>query len=113
MGNVYLVFDFKTPAGFLPFCYTSSTITKTMEMAMSGKISYENLFNGTNKILTYNLDERNINDDNLFIILIDSKLQEANLNQILSPKLKNLVDKSDNFIIHYFDYGIEEMRALI
>ena len=113
MGNVYLVFDFKTPAGFLPFCYTSDTINAVLQNTILGKLDYTNLLEGTNKILTFNLDERNSNDDNIFIILVDSKLQEIHLSKILSPKLKNFVDTSHNFIVQYFDYGIEEMRALI
>lgn len=113
MGNVYIVFDFKTPAGFLPFCYTSSTISKNIEYTILNNVSYEHIFEGNQKILTYNLDERCCNDNNLYIILIDSKLQNVNISNIVSPKLKGLLDNSDNFIIHYFDYGIEEMRSLI
>ena len=113
MGNVYIVFDFHTPSGYLPFCYTKSNISKILKQANTNEFSYENIFEGNRKILTFNLDERSINDDNIYVILIDNKIREINLTEILSEKLLNLINKSDNFIIHYFDYGTEEMRSLI
>ena len=53
MGNVYIVFYFKTPAGFLPFCYTSSTISKNIEYTILNNVSYEHIFEGNQKILKY------------------------------------------------------------
>jgi hypothetical protein len=111
-NTVYIVFDFKTPNGFLPFCYTKNSIDALLEYNLKNKKEYD-ILPGTNKILTFNLDERNINDEDLYIILIDSKLKEIEIESILSPKLNFLYNSSDNFIIHYFDYGIEQMRSLI
>lgn len=113
MGNLYITFDYKTPAGFLPFCYTQDTLSSILEKANDGTLLYKNLFDGNKKISSFNLDERNINDENIYIILIDIKLKDVNLEKLLSKKLLNMINKSDNFTIHYFDYGIEEMRSLI
>mgnify|MGYP001112773331 CR=1 FL=1 len=113
MGNVYIIFDYKTAYGYLPFCYTHKTLSSVLKKVNENRLFYEKLFDGNKKDITFNLDERNMNDDNIYIILIDSKIKNIDLKNILSKKLLNLINKSDNFIINYFDYGIEEMRSLI
>ena len=60
MGNLYITFDYKTPAGFLPFCYTQDTLSSILEKANDGTLLYKNLFEGNKKISSFNLDERNI-----------------------------------------------------
>jgi len=110
--ELYIVFDFKTPNGYLPFCYTKKNIINVLKYNLENKVHF-GFFNECNKILTKELHSSYINDQNLYIIVIDDRLKHINLNKILSPKLYNMYNESNNFHIIYHEYEISEMYSLI
>ena len=110
--ELYIVFDFKTPNGFLPHSYTHDNINQVLEFHLKNDFNFD-FFKNTPKILTKDLHESHSNNQNIFLIVIDERLKDINISKILSKKLHQLYLSSNNFHLIYHNYEISEMYSLI
>lgn len=110
MRQIYTVYDFKTPNGYLPFIYSKDTLSDVFLTNLKGSEDYS-YFTNSEKILTKDIDDSNLSDNNIYLIVIDIVWQDKDLSEILSPKLIDFINRSDNFLITYYNHEIPKLRT--
>lgn len=106
-----LVYDFKTPNGYLPFTYNKQTLDSVMEFHLKNEVKLPE-FENAQMISIYELDKK-LDNNFLYLILIDYSLKDENIENIISPLLLSYYKDVPNFQISYFDYGIKDLYSLI
>jgi len=103
MTQLYLVYDFETPAGLLPFLYNINTLSKFLKKSLSENILLRKSYDNHQKIKTIDLQPHLMeSSNNIFVIPIPKKInQTIVLENILSKKLLNYVNQYPSFQIIY------------
>jgi len=109
--RVLIVYDFKTPNGYLPFTYTKETLDDVMDFHIKNEVKLPE-FENAEMISIYELDKK-LDNNFLYMVLIDASLQKEDVKNIISPLLLSYCNDFVNFQISYFDYGIKQMYSLI
>jgi len=100
----YVVYDFITPNGYVPFNYQKEDLSKLLKTSMIGELKIKDKYPNHKKILTHQLTPQLLNDNsNTFLVVVKttnkSILEGINLNKVISQKLKNYIEIFDNFQI--------------
>jgi hypothetical protein len=105
MKQLFLVYDFETPNGFLPFFYNKKTLSSYLTKSLSEHIDIKKRFNLHKKIKTVDLTNQMMESDNsIFVIPIIKEINEnIELENIISKKLLNYTKKYSCFEILYIN----------
>lgn len=105
MKEVFLVYDFETPNGFLPFFYNKQTLSSYLIKSLSEHIDIKKRFNLHKKIKTLDLTEKMMESNNtIYVIPIIKQINEnIELENIISKKLLNYTKKYSCFEILYIN----------
>lgn len=103
MKQLYLVYDFETPNGLLPFCYNIDTLGSVLKKSLSEGIFLRKSYDNHQKIKTIDLQPHLMeSDNNIFVIPIPKKVNETVvLENVLSKKLLSYVNQYPSFQIIY------------
>lgn len=103
MKQLYLVYDFETPYGVLPFCYNINTLGEFLKKSLKEGIFLKKKYDNHQKIKTVDLHQHLMeSDNNIFVIPIPKKVNETIvLEDILSKKLLSYVNQYSSFQIIY------------
>ena len=103
MKQLYLVYDFETPSGLLPFCYNIDTLSTFLKKSLSEGVFLKKSYDTHKKIKTIDLQPHLMeSNDNFFVIPIPKKVNETViLENVLSKKLLNYLNKYPSFQIIY------------
>jgi hypothetical protein len=100
----YVVYDFLTPNGYVPFNYQKENLSNILKNTITDKKSFKEKYPNHKKTLTHRLTPQMLNDNsNTFLVVVKNKrksiLDGIDLNKILSKKLKEYIEIFDNFKI--------------
>jgi hypothetical protein len=103
MKELYLVYDFETPNGLLPFSYNMNTLGELLKKSLNEGIFLKKKYDNHKKIKTADLQNHIMeSDNNIFIIPIPKKVgDEIILENVLSKKLLEYVNRYSSFQIIY------------
>lgn len=104
INKFYVIYDFITPAGYIPFTYEKEELPKLLKTSMIGELKIKDKYPNHKKILTNHLTPQLLSDNsNTFLVVVKTKsksiLDGINLNKVISKKLKNYIEIFDNFEI--------------
>ena len=108
MMEIYLVYDYKGPNGYIPFYYTKTNLSSILDKNQNNIITYNKFSPSTKQILTKFLWNQKSNIPyNLYLVLIDVSQKNEPIENILSDTL-NLLIKTypDNIKIIYFEHEV-------
>ena len=111
MRDIFLVFDYLGPNGYIPFIHKKTEIGKIFDKSLR-TIEQASYFPNNQKALTSELIRNKTNfKENISIVVIDEFLKDVELTEIISDELKLLLDSHDNFNLIYFNHNAS-MRTL-
>ena len=106
--DIYLVYDYIGPNGYIPFYYTKNLLPEILDNNQKKIIKYNKFSENTKQILTKKLYTTKSNiKNNLYLVLIDKSLENEKLENILSDTLILLMKNNPNNIrVIYFNHEI-------
>lgn len=113
MTRIFVVYEIKGPTGFIPYIYTKSTIDEILMSSIKDNLDIE-IFPNVEKILSKDiLDGNKYNDNDIYLIPIEEKLEKYDLSEILTPSFLNFIKNKENFKIIFVNHGVETLYPLI
>jgi hypothetical protein len=105
MKELYLVYDFETPNGFLPFCYNIDTLGSFLKKSLKEGVFLKKKYDNHKKIKTADLQPHLMeSSNNIFIVPIPKSVGETIvLENILSKKLLEYIERYSSFQIIYIN----------
>lgn len=105
MKQLYLVYDFETPNGLLPFLYNMDNLGDFLKKSLTEDIFLKKSYDKHKKIKTIDLQPHLMeSNNNFFVIPIPKKVNEnVILENVLSEKLLNYLNKYPSFQIIYIN----------
>ena len=102
MNKLYIVYDFLTTMGYLPFTYLKKDLKELLKNTLNNKLSIKDRYKNHTKILTNELTFDILNDNSNTILVVVkppkvSVLDGFNLDNVISKKLKKYMKIYDNF----------------
>lgn len=102
INKLYIVYDFLTPMGYLPFTYLKKDLKELLKNSLNNKLSIKDRYKNHKKILTNELTFDILNDNSNTILVVvtppkTSIIDGFNLDNIISKKLKTYMEIYDNF----------------
>jgi hypothetical protein len=106
--DFFLIYDYIGPNGYIPFYYKKEDLSKVLDDNQKKLIKYNKFSKSIRQILTKQLNTTP--DDiknNFYLVLIDDKLKNEPLENILSDTLNLLIKNNPNNIkIIYFNHEV-------
>lgn len=101
VNKIYIIYDFVTPMGYVPFTYNKSELEDVFKLSMNGNLKLNDRYKIHKKILTTDLtfDILHDNSNTLLIAIKKPKniLEGVDIKNIISNKLKTYMEIYDNF----------------
>lgn len=113
--NILVVYDYLGPNGYIPFNYKKDNISTILHNEQYRTTPRNYMSPDIPKILTKDISISSSDiKDNLYLILINDKLKNIELNEILSEKLLLLLENYPNNIkILYVNLTKDTMHTLL
>ena len=112
MKDIYLVFDYLGPNGYIPFIHKKEELGRIMNKELK-TIEQASYFPNVKKIITNDVEKKTKEFvNNIYFIIIDDSLKGIPLSEIISQNLENLIRQNDNFNLIYFNHDAS-MRSFI
>lgn len=105
MKQLYLVYDFETPSGLLPFFYNMNNLADFLKKSLIEDVFLKKSYDKHKKIKTVDLYPQLMEcNNNFFVIPIPKKVKETIiLENVLSKKLLDYINQYPSFQIIYIN----------